>query len=85
MARVASRELRNHTAGVLRRAASGESIEITVNGEAVAKLSPLLQERTHWTTRADLVAKLSRIQADAGLADDLAALGGDTAELGPIE
>ena len=31
--RVASRELRNDTAGVLRRAGAGESVVITVNGE----------------------------------------------------
>jgi antitoxin (DNA-binding transcriptional repressor) of toxin-antitoxin stability system len=85
MTRVASRELRNDTAGVLRRAASGESIEITVNGEAVAQLSQLGRERSHWTPRADFVAKLSRIQADPGLTEDLARLGGDTDALGPIQ
>ena len=85
MTRIASRELRNDTAGVLRRAASGEPIEITVNGEAVARLAPLTRERSPWLTKSEFVARLPRIQADSGLADDLAALDADTDELGPIE
>ncbi len=85
MTRVASRELRNDTAGVLRRAAAGESIEITVNGEAVARIAPLAPRKTHWTTRADFVAQLARIQADPGLTGDLASLDADSEELGPIQ
>jgi len=84
MTRVPSRELRNDTAGVLRRAASGEPIEITVNGESVARISPLSRERTHWTSRAEFIAKLPRIQADSGLTADLAKLHADTEDLGPV-
>lgn len=84
MTRVASRELRNDTAGVLRRAAGGEPIEITVNGEAVARLTPVTPERTPWMTRSTFVARLSGIQADPGLADELAALNAETDELGPV-
>lgn len=84
MARVASRELRNDTAGVLRRAAAGEPIEITVNGKAVAELGPLRRGRSPWTPRADFVARLARIQADPGLYADLRDLAGDTNDLGPI-
>ncbi len=84
MTRVASRELRNDTAGVLRRAANGEAIEITVNGEAVARLAPLARERSPWMSKSDFVSRLSRIQADPGLAEDLAKLEADTEELGPI-
>jgi prevent-host-death family protein len=84
MTRVASRELRNDTANVLRRAAGGEPIEITVNGEAVARLSPLARERSPWLARSEFVSRLQRIQADPGLRDDLAALGADTEELGPV-
>ena len=68
----------------MRRAASGEPIEITVNGEAVARIAPLVSERSHWPTRSDLLAKLARIQADPGLADDLAKPDADPEELGPI-
>lgn len=85
MTRIASRELRNDTAGVLRRAASGEPIEITVNGEAVARLAPLARERSPWTARADFVATLARIQADPGLTGDLAELDAAAEELGPIQ
>lgn len=85
MTRIASRELRNDTAGVLRRAAGGEPIEITVNGEAVARLAPLAREKSPWISRAELLARLSRIQADPGLAADLAALDADTEDLGPIQ
>lgn len=84
MSRVASRELRNDTAGVLRRAAAGEPIEITVNGEAVAELGPLRRPRSHWTPRADVLARLPHIQADPGLDAELRAMAGDTSELGPI-
>ena len=82
--RVASRELRNDTAGVLRRVSAGESLEITVNGEAVAELGPLRSRRSHWTPKADLLARLADVQADPGLAAELRALTGDTSELGPI-
>jgi prevent-host-death family protein len=39
--RVPQRELRNHTAEVLRRVEQGERIEITVNGRPVAELGPI--------------------------------------------
>jgi prevent-host-death family protein len=82
--RVASRELRNDTAGVIRRAASGETVEITVNGEPVAELVPLRARRSHWTAKAVLLERLTQAQADPGLRDELRALSGDTGELGPI-
>lgn len=84
MARVASRELRNDTAGVLRRAAAGEPLEITVNGEPVAELGPLRRLSSHWTRRADFLARLPHIQADVELSAELHAIAGDTADLGPI-
>ncbi len=48
------RELRNNVASVLRRAADGERIVITVNGEAVAQLGPI--EAVGTPTLEDLVA-----------------------------
>lgn len=84
MTRVASRELRNDTAAILRRAAGGEPIEITVNGEAVARLAPLAPERSPWLSRNEFVARLAGRQADAGLADELAALNADTDEFGSV-
>jgi prevent-host-death family protein len=82
--RVASRELRNDTAGVLRRATAGEVVEVTVNGEPVAELGPIREQRSHWTPRAVFAARLARTQADPALRADLRALTGDTDELGPI-
>ena len=82
--RVASRELRNDTAGVLRRAAAGEALEITVNGEPIATLGPLVESRSPWNPKAALLARLLDGQADPALAGDLDRLSGDTGELGPV-
>ena len=82
--RIASRELRNDTAGVIRRAASGEQVEITVNGEPVAELIPIRARRSHWMHKSVLLERLVRAQADPGLRNDLQALSGDMDELGPI-
>ncbi|MBA2414330.1 MAG: type II toxin-antitoxin system prevent-host-death family antitoxin [Geodermatophilaceae bacterium] len=87
MIRVASRELRNATAGLLRRAGSGERVIITVNGEPVAELGPLSTDpaRRRWITRSELAARLAWAQADPGLRADLARLHTDsTDDLGPI-
>ncbi|RZU32508.1 type II toxin-antitoxin system Phd/YefM family antitoxin [Blastococcus saxobsidens] len=83
--KVASRELRNDTAGVLRRAAGGERVQITVNGEPVAELGPLSQDRPHWTSSALLAERLDDIQADPALAEELLALSGGTDELRSLE
>jgi prevent-host-death family protein len=85
MSEVASRELRNDTAGVLRRVESGEDVVITVSGRAVARLVPLQRAQRGWVPRADLVRRLTVARADAGLRDDLARLAGDTTDdLGPL-
>jgi len=82
--RVASGELRNDTAGVLRRAAAGEVVQVTINGEPVAELGPIRERRSSWTPKAVFAARLARAQADPGLREDLRALTGDTDELGHI-
>lgn len=85
MATVPSRELRNDTAGVLRRVEAGEHVTVTVNGRPVAELVPVRRARRSWIRREELVARLRRAQADPGLRDDLARLAGDTTDdLGPI-
>lgn len=84
MSEVPSRELRNNTADVLRRAAAGEDVVITVNGRRVARLVPLQAERRRWIAREELVRRLGVVQADPGLRRDLAELAGDTTDdLGP--
>lgn len=52
--RVGIRELRNNVAAVVRRAAAGERIVVTVDGVATAQLGPL--EPTGGATLDDLVA-----------------------------
>jgi len=82
---VASRELRNNTADLLRRVEEGGEIVITTRGKPVAALVPLPTERRRWLPRAELVKRLGAAQADPGLRADLARLAGETTdELGPL-
>jgi prevent-host-death family protein len=83
--RIASRELRNDTAGVLRRVQAGSRVTVTVNGRAVAELVPVQTSRRRWIGREELVGRLRRAQADPGLRADLDRLAGDTTDdLGPV-
>jgi prevent-host-death family protein len=83
--RVASRDLRNNTADLLRRVDAGEQIVITKRGDPVASLVPFERSRRRWLPRAELVRRLAAGQADAGLRGDLARLAGDTTDdLGPL-
>ncbi|NMH82152.1 hypothetical protein [Pseudonocardia xinjiangensis] len=51
----------------------------------MAELVPLQRSRRAWIRRDDLVARLSRAQADPGLRADLARIAGETTDdLGPI-
>jgi prevent-host-death family protein len=85
MTSVAARDLRNDTAGVLRRVEAGEEITITVRGRSVAHLVPLPRAGRDWLTRAELLARLPGAQADPGLRADLDRLSGETTDdLPPI-
>jgi prevent-host-death family protein len=66
---VSVRELRNHTADVLRRVEAGERLRVTVDRRPVAELVPLPSRRT-WVPRDRVVRALA--QADAALRDELA-------------
>ncbi len=82
---VASRELRNSTADLLRRVEQGDEVVITTRGKPVAALVSLTQERRRWLPRAELARRLATAQADPGLRADLARLAGETTDdLGPI-
>lgn len=82
---VASRELRNNTADLLRRVDAGEHVVITSRGRPVASLVPFERSRRRWLPRAELVRRLAATQADPQLRDDLARLAGDTTDdLGPL-
>jgi prevent-host-death family protein len=80
MSNVASRELRNDTAGVLRRVQAGEEIVITVNGRPAAQLIPVQAGGRRWLRRDELTRRLSGAQADPGLRGDLARLAGETTD-----
>ncbi len=62
------RDLRNHTADVLRRVEAGQRLQVTVDRRPVAELVPLPRRAT-WVTRERIVASL--VQADAGLRSEL--------------
>jgi prevent-host-death family protein len=82
---VASRELRNNTAELLRRVTAGERVVITSRGKPVASLVPFESSRRRWLPREELLRRLATAQADPGLREDLARLAGDTTDdLGPI-
>jgi prevent-host-death family protein len=65
---VSVRDLRNHTAAVLRRVEAGERLRITVDRRPVAELAPL-PARSEWVPRQRVLSAL--IQADGELSDDL--------------
>jgi prevent-host-death family protein len=84
-AEVASRELRNNTAALLRRVQGGDEIVITTRGRPVAALVALTEGSRRWMPRAELSRRLEAARADAGLREDLARLAGETTDdLGPI-
>lgn len=74
---VSVRQLRNHTADVLRRVEAGERLRVTVDRRPVAELSPL-PTRDTWVGRERVLDAL--VQADAALGDELAALLTDTVD-----
>ncbi len=80
MTTVASRDLRNHTAEVLRQVSDGTRVTITVNGKPVAEIGPVRGRRPQFLTKADLIALMTEHQADPGLANDLETLAGDTTD-----
>lgn len=84
VAKVATRELRNDTAGVLRRVQAGEEIVITVNGEPVAALVPIAHERRRGIPKVELLELLRTSRADPGLRDELRELAGGPDDLPPI-
>lgn len=66
---VSVRDLRDHTAEVLKRVEAGERLRVTVDHRPVAELVPL-SLRTAWVPRRRVLDAL--VQADSGLARDLA-------------
>lgn len=75
---VSARDLRNHTAAVLRRVEAGERLRVLVSRRPVAELRPL--ERPSWFSGAALERLLRESPADPGLLHDLAPLREQTHE-----
>lgn len=65
---VSVRQLRNHTADVLRRVEAGQRLRVTVDRRPVAELVPL-PTRTAWVARARAADAL--VQADSQLRAEL--------------
>ncbi|HCX84536.1 MAG TPA: prevent-host-death family protein [Micrococcales bacterium] len=80
MSTATARDLRNHTADILRRVTSGGSVTITVHGAAVAELHPVRSSRPTFFSRADLVEGLGATQADSALRETLRDLAGDSTD-----
>lgn len=80
MTTVASRDLRNHTADVLRKVADGAVVTVTVNGRPVAEIGPVHGRRERFIPKLDLVELVRQHQADAGLSRDLETLSGGTTD-----
>jgi prevent-host-death family protein len=82
---IPSRELRNNTAGLLRKVEEGETFVITRRGKPIANLVPHHPENSHWFTPDEVVEVVERSAADPGLRSDLERLVGETTDdLGPI-
>lgn len=64
MSEIASRKLRNDTAAVLRCVRDGEEVTITVNGQPVAVLTAVGTQRRSGLSKAELLTRLRRAQAD---------------------
>jgi antitoxin (DNA-binding transcriptional repressor) of toxin-antitoxin stability system len=84
MSVVASRDLRNHTAEVLRQVAEGTTVTVTVNGEPIAEISRPATQRRNYLTHGDVLRVLDQQRPDRSLAADLSWISaGTTVDLGP--
>lgn len=72
MSEVSARDLRNHTAAILRRVEAGERLRVTVSRRPVAELAPL--GRPAWISGAAFERLLREAPADRRLLRDLAAV-----------
>lgn len=83
---VASRELRNDTAGLLRRVEAGERLVITRRGKPVADLVPhITVQRPRGLTPEDVLRIRATTDGDPTFAADIERIsGGTTDELGPL-
>jgi prevent-host-death family protein len=72
MSAIPARDLRNHTAEVLRRVEAGEEIEVLKDNRPIAKIIPLSWRR-RWLPAPEIAAEILRLGPDTtGLAAELA-------------
>jgi prevent-host-death family protein len=60
---IPARDLRNHTAEILRRVEAGEEIEVLHNNRPVAKLVPI-RARRRWIPATELTQRLADLGPD---------------------
>jgi prevent-host-death family protein len=73
MSAIPARDLRNHTAEVLRRVEAGEEIEVFKDNRPVAKIIPLSRRR-QWLPASEIGPELVRLGPDTtGLSEELQA------------
>jgi prevent-host-death family protein len=73
MSAIPARELRNHTADVLRRVEAGEEIEVLSGNRPVARIIPFSRRRK-WLPATEIGLELARLGPDTtGLAEELRA------------
>jgi prevent-host-death family protein len=71
MSAIPARDLRNHTAEILRRVEAGEEIEVLRDNRPVAKIVPLPRRR-RWLPATEVVRQLALLGPDTtGLAREL--------------
>jgi prevent-host-death family protein len=71
MTAIPARDLRNHTAEVLRRVEAGEEIEVFKDNRPVAKIVPL-SRRQRWLPASEIGRELLRLGPDTtGLTEEL--------------
>lgn len=80
---IASRELRNDTAGLLRRVEEGETVVITRRGKPVADLVPHKQDAGRWLTPSEVIEIREIASGDPTWGAELAEMRAAD-ELGPI-
>jgi len=72
MTAIPARDLRNHTAEILRRVEAGEEFEVFRDNQPVAKIISL-GHRRRWIPATELIPRLERLGADpTGLLAELA-------------
>ncbi|MGL4744278.1 MAG: type II toxin-antitoxin system prevent-host-death family antitoxin [Dermatophilaceae bacterium] len=67
---IAQRDLRNDSSAILARVAAGESFTVTVRGEAIAELRPVVG-RERFVSRDDFRRLVDDAPADRALLDEL--------------